>query len=75
MKDQEIELLPDELEPEVDPENPEADDKTADEGNSVSTRTDLSMKDLDEDRAKGQDDISHLQTQLEMTREEIISNC
>ena len=60
----------DELEPEVDPEIPEADDETADEGNSVSTQTDLSMKDLDEDRTKRQDDISHLQTQLEVTREE-----
>ena len=72
LKDQEKELLPDELEPEVDPEIPEADEETADEetadeDNSVSTQ---SMKDLDEDRAKGQDDISHLQTQLEMTREE-----
>ena len=70
LKDQEEELLPDELEPEVDPEIPEADDETADEGTSVSTQTDLSMKDLDEDRAKWQDDISHLQTQLEVTREE-----
>ena len=70
LKDQEEELLPDELEPEVDLEIPEADDATADEGNSVSTRTDLSMKDLDEDRTKRQDDISHLQTQLEVTREE-----
>lgn len=61
----------DELELEVDPEIPEADDETADEGNSISTQTDLSMKDLDEaDRAKRQDDISHLQTQLEVTREE-----
>ena len=59
----------DEMELEVDPEMPE-DDETADEGNSISTQTDLSMKDLDEDRAKGQDDISHLQTQLEVTREE-----
>ena len=68
----------DELELEVDPEIPEADDETADEGNSISTQTDLSMKDLDEDRAKRQDDISHLQTQLELTRElgkqEITSN-
>ena len=31
----------------VDPEIPEADDETADEGNSISTQTDLSMKDLD----------------------------
>ena len=60
----------DELELEVDPEIPEADDETADEGNSISTQTDLSMKDLDEDRAKKQDDISHLQTQLEVIREE-----
>ena len=59
-----------ELEPEVDPDIPKADDETADEGNSVSTQTDLSMKDLDEDRTKRQDDISHLQTQLEVTREE-----
>ena len=36
----------------------------------LSTQTDLSMKDLDEDRAKRQADISHLQTQLEVTREE-----
>ena len=69
VEDREKELLPDELEPEVDPEIPEADDETADEGTSVSTQTDLSTKDLDEERAKGQDDISHLQTQLEMTRE------
>ena len=59
-----------ELELEVDPEIPEADNETADEGNSVSTQADLSMKDLDEDRVKRQDDISHLQTQLELTREE-----
>ena len=42
--------------------------------NSAITQTDLSMKDLDEDRAK-----IHLQTRLEVTREEtnleIISNC
>ena len=60
----------DELEPEVDPEIPEADDETADDSNSVSIQTDLSMNDLDEDRAKRQDDISHLQTQLEVTMEE-----
>ena len=41
-----------ELEAEVDPEIPEADNETADEGNSVSTQTDLSMKDLDEDELK-----------------------
>lgn len=57
LKDREKELLPDELEPDVDPEIPKDDDETAHEGNSVSTQTDLSIKDLDEDRAKGQDDI------------------
>ena len=68
MKGQERDI--DELEPEVDPEIPEADDETADEANSVSRQTDLRMKDLDEDRAYRQDDISHLQIQLEVTREE-----
>ena len=42
-----------ELEIEVDPEIPQADNESAYEGNSVSTQTDLSMKDLNEDRAKG----------------------
>ena len=65
-----IDELEPEVDPEVDPEIPEADDETADEGNSVSIQTDLSMNDLDEDRAKRQDDISHLQTQLEVTRQE-----
>ena len=60
----------DELEPETDHEKQKADDEIADEGNSVSTQTDLSMKDLDEDKAKKKDDISHLQTELEVTREE-----
>ena len=54
-----------ELEAEVDPEIPKADNETADEGNSVSTQTYLNMKDLDEDRAK-----RHLETQLEVTTEE-----
>lgn len=59
----------DELELEVDPEIPEADDKTAVKVIlSVHKQLDLSMKDLDEDRAKRQD--SHLETQLEVTREE-----
>ena len=60
----------DELEPETYHEKQKADDEIADEGNSVSTQTDLSMKDLDEDKAKKKDDISHLQTELEVTREE-----
>ena len=60
----------DELEPETDHEKQKADDEIADEGNSVSTQTDLSMKDLDEDKAKKTDDISHLQTKLKVTREE-----
>ena len=61
----------DDLEPEVDPEIPEADNETTVErGNSVCTQTDLSMKDLEEDRAKIQDDVSHLQAQLDLTREE-----
>ena len=42
----------DELEPETEHEKQKADDEIADEGNSVSTQTDLSMKDLDEDKAK-----------------------
>lgn len=41
-----------ELQPEVDPETLEADDETTNEGNSVCTQADLSMKELDEDKAK-----------------------
>lgn len=60
-----------ELESRVDTETPQASNETAvNVGNSVSTQTDLSMKHLDEDRAKRQDDIGHLQTQLEVAREE-----
>ena len=40
----------DELEPETDHEKQKADDEIADEGNSVSTQTDLSMKDLDDSK-------------------------
>ena len=63
----------DELEEEI----PEA-DNVADEGNSVSTQTDLSTKDMDEEKANRHHDISLLQMQLEETREEqqeIISHC
>lgn len=55
----------DELEEEI----PEADNVT-DEGNSVSTQTDLSIKDMDEEKANRHHDISLLQMQLEETREE-----
>jgi len=59
-----------ELQPEVDPETLEADDETTNEGNSVHTQTDLSMKELDEDKAKLMQDVSQLKTQLELTKEE-----
>jgi len=58
------------LQPEVDPETLEADDETTNEGNSVRTQTDLSMKELDEDKAKLMQDVSQLKTQLELTKEE-----
>ena len=40
------------------------------EGNSVSTQTDLSMRGMEEVIAKREDEISDLQTQLEVTKEE-----
>ena len=36
----------------------------------ISTQTDLTMNDMAEDRAKMQDEIDHLKTELEVTREE-----